>query len=74
MPDSRPPQGDPAPPVTPYRFARLLEAELLLRQAQFSLADLQEFVAAAWPLIVDDPDVQRWAREFLDSGQADVPT
>src|SRR5262245_37859486 len=27
MPDSRPPQGDPAPPVTPYRFARLLEAE-----------------------------------------------
>jgi hypothetical protein len=59
--------------MTPYRFARLLEAELLLRQAQFSLADLQEFVAAAWPLIVDDPDAQRWAREFLDSGQADVP-
>jgi hypothetical protein len=59
--------------VTPYRFARLLECELRLRQARFSLAGLQEFVAAAWPLIVDDPDVQRWAREFLDSGRADVP-
>jgi len=58
--------------VTPHRFARLLEAELLLRQARFNRADLQEFVAAACPLIADDPDVQRWAREFIDSGRCDV--
>jgi hypothetical protein len=60
--------------MSPHHFARLLEAELLLRQARFNLADLQEFVADAWPLIRDDPDVQRWAREFIDSGRADVPT
>jgi hypothetical protein len=58
--------------MTPHLFARLLEAELLLRQARFSLAALQQFVADAWPLIVDDPDVQRWAREFIDSGRCDV--
>jgi hypothetical protein len=58
--------------MTPDHFAELLERELRLRQARFSLADLQEFVADAWPLIADDPDVQRWAREFIDGGRADV--
>jgi hypothetical protein len=27
-----------------------------------------------WPRIVDAPDVSRWAREFIDSGRADVTT
>jgi hypothetical protein len=56
--------------MTPHRFARLLEAELRLRRARFSLADLRAFVAEAWPLIGGDPDVRRWAREFLGARAA----
>jgi hypothetical protein len=56
--------------MAPHLFARLLEAELLLRRARFSLADLREFVAEAWPLIGGDPDVQGWAREFLEARAA----
>jgi hypothetical protein len=28
------------------------------------------FVADAWPLIADAPDVAFWAREFIDAGYA----
>jgi hypothetical protein len=29
-------------------------------------------VEAAWPLIEDDPDVSRWAAEFIDNGRVTV--
>jgi hypothetical protein len=53
-------------------FTLMLEQELRLRGARFSRADLMEFVADCWPRILDDPDVARWAQEFLDSGRAEV--
>jgi hypothetical protein len=58
--------------MTPEHFTDLLDHELRRRHARFSRADLQAFVAEAWPLIRKDPDVQRWVREFLDRGKADV--
>jgi hypothetical protein len=55
-------------------FTLALEQELRLRGVRFSRADLMQFVADCWPRIVDDPDVPRWAQEFIDSGRADVIT
>jgi hypothetical protein len=48
-------------------FALALEQELQLRGVAFSRADLLAFVADAWPLIEDDPDVPFWAGEFLEA-------
>ena len=58
--------------MTQEHFADLLDHELRRRHARFSRADLEAFVAAAWPQIRRDPDVARWAREFIDRGKADV--
>jgi hypothetical protein len=58
--------------MTPEHFADLLDHELRRRHARFNCADLLTFVAANWALIRDKPDVERWAREFLDRGKADV--
>lgn len=48
-------------------FLASLESELQLRGVPFDLAALQEFVADAWPLIADDPDVQKWADAFTET-------
>jgi hypothetical protein len=53
--------------MTQSDFTASLEQELRLQGLPFSRADLQEFVADAWPLILEDPDVMTWAREFLAS-------
>jgi hypothetical protein len=39
-----------------------------LRGVSFGWADLLDFVAGAWPLIAEAPDVTYWAREFVDAG------
>ena len=36
----------------------------------FHRAELLAFVAAAWPLMEDDPDVPLWAGEFIEVGLA----
>jgi hypothetical protein len=58
--------------MTQEQFAQLLEQELRLRFARFRLADLLQFVRDVWPVAREDPDVSRWANEFLDSGRADM--
>jgi hypothetical protein len=60
------------PAMTQEQFANLLERELRLRFARFSLADLLTFVQDVWPVAQEDPDVDRWAREFIDRGGADL--
>jgi hypothetical protein len=60
--------------MTQDDFTLELEQELRLRGARFNRADLMQFVADCWPRIVDEPDVGRWTREFIDSGRADVTT
>ena len=52
--------------MTRDEFTEALEQELRLRGGAFSRADLLVFVDSAWPLIEDDPDPARWAREYLD--------
>jgi hypothetical protein len=56
--------------MTKAEFIAALEQELQLRGVAFSRADLLAFVASAWPLIEDEPDVMFWAREFLETGHA----
>jgi hypothetical protein len=58
--------------MTPGDFVEALEAELRLRGARYGLRALQEFVAAAWPLIEEDPDVRRWAAGFVAGGNPAV--
>jgi hypothetical protein len=60
-------------PVPPNlsAFIRALESELQLRGAEFDLSSLIAWASSAWPLARFDPDPQRWAREFLESRQAD---
>jgi hypothetical protein len=56
-------------PMNEDHFVKLLELELRRRFTRFSLADLLAFVADVWPVAREDPDVDRWTREFLDSGR-----
>jgi hypothetical protein len=60
--------------MSPEDFVAVLENQLRLQGLQFSRADLMAFVASAWPLIDDDPDVWFWAGEFVTSGLASVTT
>jgi hypothetical protein len=53
--------------VNKVEFIAALEQELWLRGRAYSRADVQEFVAAAWRLIEDDPDVHRWVLEFVNA-------
>jgi hypothetical protein len=61
--------------MTQADFTQAPEQELRLRGRAFSRADLQEFVADAcvWPLIVENPDVQVWVREFTNRGRQSTP-
>ena len=56
--------------MTQGDFFEALAAELRLHAARYDRQALQEFVASAWPLIDDDPDVPRWAAEFVAGGNA----
>jgi hypothetical protein len=46
-------------------FVEAVESELHLRGIPFDRAALLAFVASAWPLIQENPDVGFWAGEFL---------
>jgi hypothetical protein len=50
--------------MTRVEFVEALESELQLHAEPFSRANVLAFVEGAWPLIEDDPDPGRWAREF----------
>jgi hypothetical protein len=50
-------------------FIAALEHELRLRGRAFSRADVQEFVADAWTLTIENPDVHFWVREFVNTGR-----
>jgi hypothetical protein len=58
--------------MTQDDFTLALEQELRLRGVGFSRADLVAFVADCWPRMQDDQDVAKWAREFIDTGRADL--
>jgi hypothetical protein len=51
-------------------FLAVLEQELQLQGVRFSRADMLAFVADAWPLIAENPDVAFWTREFIETGRA----
>jgi hypothetical protein len=55
--------------MTEDHFVKLLELELRRRFTRFSLADLLAFVADVWVVAQENPDVDRWTREFIDSGR-----
>jgi hypothetical protein len=59
--------------MTKAEFIAALEQELRLCSRAFSRADLQEFVADAWPLIVENPDVHFWVREFINRDRQSTP-
>lgn len=48
-------------------FLHQLESELAFTGILFARAEAIDFIEAAWPLIQEDPDPQRWAREFLEA-------
>ena len=54
-------------------FIRAVEEELQLRGCEFDLSSLIRFCTDVWALARLDPDVPRWAREFIESGRSDVP-
>jgi hypothetical protein len=58
--------------MTHQHFIEALEEELRRSRVQFAHADVHSFVSAHWAAIVKEPDVARWAREFLDSGHGSV--
>src|SRR5947207_453461 len=45
-------------------FLHALLQELHVRGLAPDAPDVRAFVAGAWPLIVEDPDVPRWATEY----------
>jgi hypothetical protein len=58
--------------MTHEHFIEALEDELRRRHVQFLYTEIRSFVELHWPAIVKDPDIGRWAREFIDSGQGTV--
>lgn len=53
-------------------FLVSLENALQFCGHPFSRAALQAFVADAWPLIDDRPDVAFWASEFIAAGNVEA--
>jgi hypothetical protein len=47
-------------------FVAALEAHLALAGVPFERRDLQDWVSACWPRVVEDPDPGRWAGLFLE--------
>jgi hypothetical protein len=58
--------------MTHEHFIEALEDELRRRHVQFLQAEIRSFVASHWGAILKDPDVSRWAREFMDAGHGTV--
>jgi hypothetical protein len=51
--------------MTPNDFTAALRSELHFRNTPFDGAALEAFAASVYPLVDDEPDVGRWADEFL---------
>lgn len=60
--------------MTQAEFLVSLENALRFCGHPFSRAALQAFVADAWPLIDDRPDVAFWAAEFMALGDFEALT
>jgi hypothetical protein len=54
------------------QFIDALEEELHRRRVQFNRGEVRNFVNQHWTKIHKDPDLARWAKEFLDSGHGSV--
>jgi hypothetical protein len=54
-------------PMTQPDFLACLESDLALRGVAFDRAELLPWVSSMWPWIEDDPDVPRWAGEFVEA-------
>jgi hypothetical protein len=52
-------------PMTKVDFLASIEEELRLRGIAFERSALVEYIASMWPWIDRDPDVYRWAGEFM---------
>jgi hypothetical protein len=52
-------------PLTRPDFLAMLVTELHLCGEPFERWCLTEWLASMWPWVEDDPDVHRWATEFL---------
>jgi hypothetical protein len=51
--------------MTQPDFLAMLETDLALRGVAWARAELIAYVASMWPWMDDDPDVARWAEEFV---------
>jgi hypothetical protein len=56
--------------MTQRDFVRCLESDLALRGVACERAELLTWIASMWPHIAEDPDVGRWAGEFLEARTA----
>jgi hypothetical protein len=56
-----------------FEFIAAMEQELRFRRRAFNRADVQDFVADAWPLILENPDLYHWVREFINAGRESSP-
>jgi hypothetical protein len=58
--------------MTPEQFAELIRRDLARRSGHFDPADVLRYVLSGWDQIAADPDVARWADEFLGLGLPDL--
>ena len=58
--------------MTEQEFAEALRQELARRGGHFDPADVWAFVESQWHRIRKDPEVRRWAWEFLEQGKPDA--
>jgi hypothetical protein len=56
--------------MTPPDIVACLETALALRGVAYERAELLAWTAAMWPWLEDDPDVERWAGEFIEGRAA----
>ena len=60
--------------MEPGEFEQSVADELRFRGLPFCRAQLSAYIASAWPIIVDDPCVSRWAADFAGSMAWERPT
>jgi hypothetical protein len=58
--------------MTIEHFLEAFEEELRRQRIHSTRPQIEDFVKQHWHAIVKEPDVARWARTFLDSGQTSV--
>jgi hypothetical protein len=54
------------------QFTEFLETALRARHVLFTPGAVAAFARAVWPEAQSDPDVNRWATEFINRGEADI--